>query len=319
MTCTSNCQRENLNENFTNTAPLIDYSSSNDVVFQDALKCVFLGRVGIHPRIARIQMISLKNDTMLAESIVVGVYGIQGVGKTYLLKMIAQERIEWSYVDGSELIRDALRKKDMNMDDFRMMSSLEKAVVRKKAIESVKKKSGLTLIAGHCSFPSDEVDIDGSVQFNDVFTHADGATYDLIIYLEKPIDHVLDQIKNDKHRVRGTYTKDTLQRWVEHEKMVLKTNCREHGIEYREFNFGEAGDHQKLISLIVDEVIVPACKRANQLSELNLVDSVKRTIPAADVYLLIDGDGTLCAQDSGKNSLSLFDYQTLVILLVTWS
>ena len=125
----------------------------------------------------------------LSESIVVGIYGIQGVGKSYVLKQCAKKRIEWNFVDGSQLIKEALHDKGKTLQDFQhLMTASEKADVRKAAIERAKRKPGLTLISGHCSFPSsNEVGSDGSIQFIDVFTEADGSVYDLIIYLEKHI------------------------------------------------------------------------------------------------------------------------------------
>jgi adenylate kinase len=239
---------------------------------------------------------------MLSESIVVGLYGIQGVGKSYLLKQIAKERIEWLIVDGSQLIRDVLHAKNLTMEHFeKHMSPAEKANVRKEAIKSVKKKPGVVLIAGHCSFPcSEELGGDESIQFNDVFTEADGSVYDLIVYLEKPVSEVRDQVQNDKERVRSFYSSDILQKWVDHEKSVLEVKCMEHDIRFRVFCPDASKDHHSLISMIVDMLVVPACAKAKEISEQELIASIKQDIPDADVYLLIDGDGTLCAQDTGE-------------------
>jgi hypothetical protein len=38
------------------------------------------------------------------------------------------------------------------------------------------------------------------------------------------------------------------------------------------------------------------------------IASIKQDIPDADVYLLIDGDGTLCAQETGEAMHSAFTF-----------
>lgn len=239
----------------------------------------------------------------LSDGIVIGIYGIQGVGKSYILKQIVAERIEWRVADGSQLIREVLDEKNQTMEYFeKQMTRVEKDNVRKAAIESAKQKPGITLIAGHCSFPSHvQSDNDASIKFNDVFTQADGAAYDVIFYLEKPLEEVVDQVQKDKERTRPLfdYSIDALRKWVEHEKAVLKAKCSEYGIALHIFRLDESNDYQHLISLIVDKVVVPASNRARVNSEQALISSIK-AVPDADVYLLIDGDGTLCPQDTGE-------------------
>ena len=240
---------------------------------------------------------------MLSESIVIGIYGIQGVGKSYLLKQIAQERIEWNIIDGSQLIRNVLEVKGLTMDHFEKMTSTEKSAVRKEAIECVKDIPGVTLIAGHCSFPTNGTSNgDEPIQFNDVFTEADGSVYDFIIYLEKPVVEISHQINNDHTRVRTMYSTDNLQRWLDHEKSVIEAKCLEYNIDHCVFHPNESHCYHELVSIIVEKMILPASKRAKEMSEEELISAIKRDVPAADVYLLIDGDGTLCAQDTGETT-----------------
>ena len=240
---------------------------------------------------------------MLYESIVIGIYGIQGVGKSYLLKQIAHERIEWNIIDGSQLIRDVLSVQGLTMNQFEKMSSSEKSAVRKEAIECVKKRPGVTLIAGHCTFPRDGVsDSDEPAQFIDVFTEADGSVYDLIVYLEKPVEEISHQIKNDQTRDRTMYSIDNLQRWADYENSVIEAKCLEYNIDHFVFRSDKSNDHHILISMILDKMILPSIKSLKERSEQALISSIKRDVPSADVYLLIDGDGTLCAQDTGETT-----------------
>ena len=231
------------------------------------------------------------------EGILVGIYGIQGVGKSFILKQIVADRIEWCCYDGSQLIEEVVSEEGYTMEHFeKHMSSSAKAGVRKAAIESAKTKTGITIVAGHCSFASKAGDDCGSIVFTDVFTPADGVAYDMIIYIEKSADEVFKQVISDKERTRHNFSKEQLQLWADHEKETLETKCLEHDIIFR-VSDGTNG-YQDLISLIIEKVVEPATRKAKIKSEQALA-SVVATIPAADVYLLIDGDHTLCPQDTG--------------------
>ena len=233
--------------------------------------------------------------------IVIGIYGISGVGKSYLLNQISTERIEWRVVDGSQLIREVLKERNQTMEDFERMTLADKGSVRKSAIETAKKKPGVTLVAGHCSFARNDCSgSDGeSVTFNDVFTQSDGDVYDAIFYLEKPSLTVLEQVKSDKERKRPIFSVNDLDAWVHHEKEMLGNKCLEHGIIFQVLHLDGSNDYCDLISLIVYKIILPASRQVKMKSEQALVSSIKTSIPAADVYLLIDGDHTLCPQDTG--------------------
>lgn len=230
--------------------------------------------------------------------VVVGIYGVQGVGKSHVLKQIAGERIEWRVVDGSQLIREVLEAQDLTMEHFeRVMSPSEKDIVRRAAIESAKEKPGVTLVAGHCSFVS-TVGSDGTIAYNDVFTPADGAVYDMIVYLEKSSETVYDQVRMDSTRTRPVFSVEVIRAWASHEKALLESKCAEHGIAFEAYDLSddETHDFRGLIRLVVEKAAVPACRSARLKSEHALVSSIKADVPAADVYLLIDGDGTLCPQ-----------------------
>ena len=142
-----------------------------------------------------------------------GLYGIQGVGKSHVLRALETERFEWRYVDGSALIRGLLKRCSQTMGHFKQhMTPSDKAEVRRAVIESAKTQSGVTLLAGHCSFPHREGGQDQeSLAFSDVFTPADGATYDHIVYVEKTPEKVFDQVQHDPERTRPRLSMEVLQ------------------------------------------------------------------------------------------------------------
>ena len=247
---------------------------------------------------------SLKVPIKTAMSgIVVGIYGIQGVGKSHVLKRIASQRCEWRVVDGSQLVREELERRGTTMEQFETdMPASDKADVRRRALEHAKLVPGVTLVAGHCSFPRrGREGVEGSIAFSDVFTPADGNSYSHVIYVETSPEKVFDQVRNDQERTRRQLSIDELRKWMEHEKETLAAKCREHDISYDIFRLGEdeTAHEEDLLSLIVRRAVIPRSVVAGNESERALVASIAEEIPEKDVYLLIDGDGTLCAQDTG--------------------
>ena len=161
----------------------------------------------------------------ISESIVIGVYGISGVGKSHALAKIAEDRIEWRCADGSQIIEEALKERGKTMEYFQNgMTPAEKSDVRQDAIQNVRKNGGVAVIAGHCSFPitQEHDSVGSSVEFKDVFTPADGASYDAIFYLDRSPQLIFNQRKDDSKRSRQDLPVDVLQRWINHEKATLE-------------------------------------------------------------------------------------------------
>ena len=141
----------------------------------------------------------------LSDALVVGLYGVSGVGKSRAMADMSKERIEWRCLEGSQKIRDVLSAQGLNMDDFQHnMTEDEKTAIRKKAAESIRKEPGVSIVAGHCSFPVEfkRGQNSSSVVFDDVFTQSDGHTYDAIFYLDKPAELIALQRQKDGARKR---------------------------------------------------------------------------------------------------------------------
>jgi adenylate kinase len=235
------------------------------------------------------------------DSIVVGVYGIPGVGKSRALQVIAKDRIEWQFADGSQLIEEVLNENGQTMEHFKVkMTPAEKAAVRRVAIQKVRNNPGVTVIAGHCSFPIPKEDGSEGVNFEDIFTSADGATYDAIIYLNRSPEFVFDQRKKDSQRSRQDFSPNILREWIDHEIAALRSQSAKHDFKLGVLSYGDMDDCRNLTTCIVETVISPAAHAAKLKSEQALRAEIEAEIPKSDVYLLIDGDRTICPQDTGK-------------------
>jgi len=129
---------------------------------------------------------------------VIGLYGVSGCGKSYLLN-----RLKWNFAedanfvfkDGSEIINEAVSG---GFASFQRMGTNEKHLAREQAIRSVSKGSGVTVVTGHLLFWEDEEDEEG----DRVDTDADWDVYTHIIYLDIPAEQVVKYRANDGKRNR---------------------------------------------------------------------------------------------------------------------
>ena len=166
--------------------------------------------------------------------IVVGLYGISGSGKTFLLnqlkKELGAERFE--YYDGSGMIVSVVPD---GLASFQEMTDEEQTQYRRLAIDSIKEscvKSGkIAIVAGHFMLCSERDE--ASVQ---VWTESDRQTFTHICYLNVPVEEVRQQSLNDKERCRPDYSSSHLQLWQSAEKTELESVCRNNGILFSLLN-----------------------------------------------------------------------------------
>lgn len=238
------------------------------------------------------------NPKTMMRSTVVGIYGISGSGKSHILSQLREKHPEWRCLEGADVIEQALEAKGQSFETFRTLDQDGKANIRNAAIHLIQAFRGVALVTGHCSFPAHSVDdVESKISFEDVFTVGDGETYDFIYYLDTTADVVFQQRNADSStakRARPALSVGAIEQWIEHEKATLKRECDSHGIQFETIQ-----DLNELSVRLDERVIQPLVKAAKKVSELALQCAVE-SIPASAVYLLIDGDRTLCAEDTGK-------------------
>lgn len=229
---------------------------------------------------------------------VIGVYGVSGSGKSHALKGIQKVRPEWRCLDGSSIIEEVLKSQGKGLCDFGAMDEQQKIVVRNNAIQMVQSYSGLTLIAGHASFPDDSSKTMSDVTFNNVFTKGDAQTYRAILYLDRDPEQIFQQRKADndtKKKHRDCLSVENLQDWIHHEKELLRRICKDSGID-----FGLVKNENDIVEYIVNHILPPLVQEVQNKSEQALSLVIHQAIPLADVYLLLDGDRTLSPNDTSK-------------------
>ncbi|KAK4108051.1 hypothetical protein N656DRAFT_792774 [Canariomyces notabilis] len=165
--------------------------------------------------------------------VVIGIYGVSGCGKSFLLNQLRNKLNKdlYSFHEGSEVIASLVPG---GLEEFQQADPQTKEMWRRRAMESIANdnqpgQSGqyqTAVVAGHFMFWPNEADPAGEV----VFTDADAATYTHILYLDIPLQVIFDRRQKDSARARPPVSVEHLHKWQLAEKTELRRVCAEKGI-----------------------------------------------------------------------------------------
>ncbi|RMZ15562.1 hypothetical protein D0860_01522 [Hortaea werneckii] len=223
--------------------------------------------------------------------VIIGVYGLPASGKTHLLNELRKvlDEYHFKFYDGSEMIE---RITDSGLAAFKQMSNAQKAITRTTAIKTIKaectneRKTGV--VAGHFMLMSEN----GVSEKID--TPADWGTYTHIIYLNTPVEKMMDRTEKDSGRAdRKQLPIADLQEWQDSEKTRLRKICYENRIL---FAVDDTADHN-YISKLINHFREGDAKRNTRsvLQEIDQIMSNHETQP--QTVLLFDADKTLGVED----------------------
>lgn len=228
---------------------------------------------------------------------VIGIYGVPGSGKSFLLNELRQRlpAKHFSFHEGSFVISQLI---DGGLKAFGDLPEPTKTIYRKYAIGSIREQcinSGSTgIVAGHATFWPE------GGQPTDVYTEDDLATFGHIIYLDVPSNVVAQRRADDQDRARTCLTVEHLRQWQAREKSLLRRMCLKHGILFSVL--GSSGP-----TTLSDETSQIIRDYRFLTDEQNILQATKRLDQAldngavmADTVLLLDGDRTLAPDDTGE-------------------
>ena len=232
------------------------------------------------------------------KAIVVGLYGVPGSGKTYLLNQLKQElgQTRFAFYEGSQMIANAVPG---GLEAFQSMEKQEQKHWRQRAIDTIGKNcadSGkVAVVAGHFMFWLEGQEVGSTVYTPndfDVFTH--------ILYLDVPADTVEKRSRDDTGRDRPSSSASHLRVWQQEEKTQLRNLCRHHNIL-----FTLVSPHSSEKTLM-DKVSMLLHDFSYHTEKYNLSQAESRLDQAVDpsqgklkTVLVIDADRTLAAEDTG--------------------
>lgn len=241
----------------------------------------------------------IKSSSRLVETgtkpTIIGLYGIPGSGKTYLLNQLKEKlsHDSFSFFEGSEVIAELVPG---GLESFKEASEDEKSSWRELAINKIRSmctdRGSIGIVTGHFMFwPKHETS-----RQEHVCTPADLQTYTHILYLNTPERTIEKRREKDQTRGREAISSSILRRWQEKEKDGLRHACHEHGIIFYVM--------PPLLPPI--EEVVALVRRIVQVSEAEQRAKIELTIDhivndhgRLETMLVLDGDKTLATVDTG--------------------
>lgn len=226
--------------------------------------------------------------------VIVGIYGLPGCGKTYLLNRLKQElgQEDFAFFEGSKVISSLVPG---GLDAFRKLAEPDKVLWRQRAIESIRADciaSGkLGIVTGHYMFWTE-----GEREVQPVCTPQDLDTYTHIIYLDVSVEIIAQRRRDDVERSRSYASIEHLDKWQDTEILQLRDLCRDHNILFRLLSTQ---------ATLVDRTVALIRDFRNHTEAYNLscaeskLDEILDTQRYLQTMLVLDADKTLAAEDTG--------------------
>ena len=231
------------------------------------------------------------------KAVVVGLYGVPGSGKTFLLNQLKQELGEehFAFYEGSRMIASVVPG---GLDAFQKLDEQEKVHWRQLAIQTIEKNctaSGkVAVVAGHFMFWPEQEETGRPVYTQndlDIFTH--------ILYLDVPAEVVAQRCLDDTERNRPSSSITHLGKWQQKEKIQLRRLCRHHGILFSLVSSPHPTLLNRLSALLRDFLYHTEEYNLSQ-AESRLDEALFSCQGHLETALVMDADRTLAAEDTGE-------------------
>ncbi|KAI4166800.1 MAG: hypothetical protein LQ343_007740 [Gyalolechia ehrenbergii] len=233
--------------------------------------------------------------------VVVGIYGLPGSGKSFRLNQLKQlfGSENFAFYEGSEMIAAVVPS---GLEGFKKMENQEQTDWRQRAIDEISRQCRVSkkvaIVAGHYMFWEE-----GQESGQPVCTQNDLDTFTHIIYLDVPAEIIEGRIFSDNTsatKIRQLNPSVThLHEWQQAEETQLRDLCRTHGILFTVL-YAEETLLGKFSILLRDfQLHTEANNLACAEKKLDQVITAHGS-HRLEKMLVIDGDKTLAAADTGK-------------------
>ena len=229
------------------------------------------------------------------KAVVVGLYGVPGSGKTFLLNQLEQElgKTHFAFYEGSMMIATVVPG---GLDAFQSMEEQEKAYWRRHAIDAIGKHctdSGqVGVVAGHFMFW-----LEGQKAGRPVYTENDLEIFTHILYLDIPAEIVTQRRLDDTERSRPFTSAGHLHKWQQEEKAQLRNLCLLHGVLFSLIS--PCPTLLSKVSILLHDFRYHTEKYNLSQAESRLDDAILACQGRLETVLVIDADRTLAAEDTG--------------------
>lgn len=226
---------------------------------------------------------------------VVGIYGIPGSGKTFLLDQLEQKlgETQFTFYEGLNMIETVVPG---GVASFKRMKEQDKAHWRRCAIDTIGKEcvdSGkVAVVTGHVMNWSEDRKA-GKL----VFVENDSTVFKHLFYLDTPSHVIAQRRRNGTKRDRPSVSLSHLCRWQQEEMTYLRNLCRSNFILFSLVSPGPT---------LLDKVSMLLQDSRIHTEEYNLSQAKSRLDEAIDAskgelkrMMVMDVDKTLTAEDTG--------------------
>ncbi|PGH23795.1 hypothetical protein AJ80_02225 [Polytolypa hystricis UAMH7299] len=238
--------------------------------------------------------VGVQQDTVI-KSVIVGLYGVSGCGKTYHLNELRQDlgEADFAFYDGAAMIEAVLPG---HLDDFKQLGEEDKAIWRQLAIENIGRECAsegkVGVVAGHYMFWDEDSEVGTTV-----FTRGDQEIYTHILYLDTPPDVVMKRRQNDTERNRPSVSVAHLRKWQQEEKNQLRQVCRSHGILFTVLT--ASSTLLETVYTLLSDFRHHTEQQNLYLAEKRLDEIIAASEGKVETVLVMDGDRTLGPMDTG--------------------
>lgn len=224
---------------------------------------------------------------------VIGLYGVPGCGKTYLLHQLKEELDgdSFAFYEGSEVINKIAPG---GLEAFKLLDEHQKNLWRHRAIQKIQNEclqTGKTaVVTGHFMFwqPLESV--------TPVMTSSDEKIYTHIVYLDIPAHVIQQRRREDQTRDRPSMSERYIEVWKEVEKSSLEILCAENEILF--FVWTQRSSMASLIRDLNENNEARNLRNANECLDKALEDA--HSSGCLEKVLVLDADRTMTAEDTGN-------------------
>lgn len=235
-------------------------------------------------------------------------YGVQGSGKSHLLNELKKslDAEDFSFFEGAELLRRFIPG---DPKEFNLLPEAQKTHARRHAIEatsfncSVSKTIGV--VSGHYNF------VDAKGHEDIVWTESDQKVFTHILYLYVDPEVIQKRRESDESRSRHQIPTKQLQHWQDLEMSGLCNICYANGIIFSVIRdpSTKALDENAVKEDTVHiqaKTILQVISTSEETNLAHVKADVDKIVEVGnpigrkpETMLVLDGDGTLCSEDTG--------------------
>lgn len=232
---------------------------------------------------------------VLHKPVIVGLYGVPGSGKSFLLNQLEHELGDkFDFYEGSEAVDDLIPG---GLQAFHSGTEEQKVLFRELAIRKIKRNCSISgrngVVTGHYMFWLEEHPAGTRVD-----TAGDWAAYTHLLYLDNPAESVVQRLNEDVERLRVPVSVEHVRRWQEVEKDQLRQTCLRHGILFLPIST-EGPDAIYRVSYILDDFQTLTQDTNLFRAKSRMEEIIVRNRGQLETMLVVDGDRTVAAEDTG--------------------